>query len=89
MIDTVKIYATARCSFRAAVQTSRAASAFIEAMPSPITKSGHADGHTNAVTRPTAMMATFARASLRAERKACSRQAAAVRPVTGQHKGTG
>ena len=59
-----------RCSSRAAVHTSRAASAFIAAMPSPTIRSGHADVHKKAVTNPAAMMARLAKASLRAERNA-------------------
>ena len=57
-------------------------------MPSPTIKSGHADAHRKAVARPAAMMATFARASLRAERCG-SGQAAAMVAVARQHESAG
>ena len=59
----------ARCSLRAAVQTARAASMFIAAMPWPTTTSGQTEC-VNAVTTPAAMMATSASPSLRADRNA-------------------
>src|SRR5437899_2403583 len=58
-----------RYSSRATLRTSRAASAFIAAMPSPTIRSGH-PGSVEAVTNPAAMIATFARASFRADRNA-------------------
>src|SRR5579871_6388652 len=57
------------CSFFATTKTSRAASAFIAAMPMPTRRSGHGDNF-NAVTNPAAMMAKFAITSFRADRKA-------------------
>jgi hypothetical protein len=66
-------------------QTSRAASAFIAAMPSPTMRSGQAEC-AEAVVIPAAMIATFATASFRAERNAarvrlplCSRKPASKR----------
>src|SRR3984957_3808552 len=58
------------CSSRAAVQTSRAALAFMAAIPSPMIKSGPAEGHRKAVTSPAAIMAMLAKASFRDDRKA-------------------
>src|SRR3954469_14203918 len=60
----------ARCSSRAAAHTSRAASAFMAAIPRPTIRSGHAERQTKPVIAPAAMMAMFASASLRAERNA-------------------
>ncbi len=56
-------------SRRAARHTSRAPSAFIAAMPRPTTRSGTAETHA-IETSPAPMIATFAMASFRAERKA-------------------
>src|SRR6185312_1641526 len=66
----IETYARAvRCSFLAAVQTCRAASAFIAAIPMPAIRSGQADS-VYAVTSPAATIATLASASFLAERKA-------------------
>src|SRR5437773_12451534 len=58
-----------RRSLLAADQTARAASALIARMPRPTMRSGHAD-KVYAVTNPAAMIATFATASLRADKNA-------------------
>src|SRR3954447_23753020 len=57
-------------SFLAASQTSRAASKLRAAMPRPTMMSGQAEDQRVAVINPAAIMAIFATASLRAERKA-------------------
>src|SRR4029077_1803970 len=64
------LHGLASClSLRAAASTWREASAFRSAMPSPTSRSGQTES-VAAVTKPAAMMATLAYASLRAVRKA-------------------
>src|SRR5689334_6408300 len=59
-------HAAARCSSRAAVQASRAASVFIVAIPKLTIKSGQAEAHKLAITAPAATIAMLANTSFRA-----------------------
>jgi MFS transporter, MHS family, proline/betaine transporter len=63
-------FTASRISSLAACQTSRAASAFRAAMPSPTIKSGQTERHRNSVTSPAEMMAILASTSFRDDRKA-------------------